>query len=228
MEITKKQILVFVAALIVGLPLSYYFGGRTFQKGYHVLEEKFAKNEKGYSLRVDSLKNEFKKYKVDSFSITKSVKRDIFISKRGELSDTLIDYLKISRENIKFKPFSNYSKAKGFLYIHKEEIIRYKVLENGIVSEEFVRHNNETRNYHLIGNLTSKNFEIDKLNLTKDGKTFDNSRGSLQITYISPKKESYKRTTGKDRISLDNLKLEVDDVLSKIKEHKILKGTWND
>ncbi len=188
----------------------------------------------GIALRIGltAKKGELDKYNTNTFSIVDSLKKDTIFAKKGELyTDTLIDYYQISKKDIKFETFHYSIRPIGFLSIHDEGISGYKLLENGVLSEEIIEKNNEDRNYYLTGNFLSGGFKLNKLCLMKYGTTSNFLEDSFNIN-ISPQKntgyEIYTRDTDLGNKILDNEQAEVKRYLDKIKEYKKIKGLWKD
>ena len=192
-RLTKKQILIFGSMIPLG-----FFVGMAFRGGLNKIE------------------NNLEKYNIEKFSITDTLKTDTIIRKMGEIySDTLVDYYKLSKKEIRFKD--------GFLFVKNKEISKYKLLKNGISSEEIIGKNNETKNYKLLGNFLGKGFKLNKLELIKYGTTSNLLDDTFNINNSHQKDtnyEIYTRATDLGNKILDNEQAEVEKYLNKIAEYK--------
>ena len=205
-NLTKKQILV-LGSLV---PLGIVFG---------------------MALRIGLTKTggELEKYNTNTFLMQDSLKKDTIFAKRGELyTDTLIDYYRISKKDIKFKTSHHTLRATGSLSIHENGISGYKLLENGVLSKEIIEKNNENRKYSLVKEIIGKDFQIDKLELIKYGTTsnfLDDSfsLNKINIDNTSQKNTSYEiytRDTYLGNKILDNEQEKVKRYLNEIIEYK--------
>ena len=176
---------------------------------------------------------ELDKYKINTFSIVDSLKKDTIFVKRGELyTDTLIDYYQISKKDIKFETFHYDIRPAGFLSIHDKGILRYKLLENGILSEEIIKKNNENKMYSLVENIIGKDFKLDKFELIRYWTTNNFLNNFFNTNSVYPKDTAsniiYTRETEEGKSMLDYEKENIKKVLGKIKTRKKANGTWKD
>ena len=212
MNLTKKQIL---SVLLAG-PIGFCFG-------------------MALRMGLGSIERELEKYNVDSFSKTDTLKIDTTFAKRGEIyTDTLVNYSMISKKEIYFKSSRDGFCSKGSLFVKNKEISRYKLLKNGLASEEVFWQNNETKTYHLNGDFIGKGFKLDGLELRVNGfkSAFGQEDSILNLPASNSQNKNYKtiytRDTKEGKILLNNLKPEVNEYLNKIKEYKKLNGSWKD
>ncbi len=166
--------------------------------------------------------SDFEKYNVKSFSVIDSLKMDTSLVRRGELSiDTLVDYYKLSKKEISFNSVNDIN-SKGFLFIRNKEFSKYKLLKNGIPSEEIFWKNSETRLYYLVGNFFGKDFKLNSLELMKYGIT-SNLDDSFKINDSKIKgvySEKYSADTDLGKMVLDSEQENVGEYLNKILEYK--------
>ena len=215
MEINKKKLLILGSMLPLGFVV-----GMAFQMAFQ--------------RDLNTKRGELEKYHVDSFSTLDSLKKDTLIVKNGELyTDTLINYFSKSKKDIEFRVFDFSGGVFGLLSVKNKGISIYKSLEEGVLSKEIIKKNNETRLYHIVEDLIGKNFKITKfeLHMSKPETTPNllDTPVNIGSNYINfPVNETYIRDTEKGNKVLDDEKKEVDRYLKKIKEHKISNGTWKD
>lgn len=201
MKITKKQILALGSALPLGFVL-------------------------GMALKIisTSIDTELEKYNVAPFSIIDSLKIDTIFRKRGELyTDTLIDYYGLSEKEISLKTSHVYLKPEGFLSVKNKEIFRYKLLKNGVLSEEILGKNNEIKDYSIIGDFIGGGFKLNKLRLMRYGTTsnFLDDTFNINNSYQKDTNQGiYTRNTDLGKKVLENEQAEVKKYLNKIAEYK--------
>ena len=194
-KLTKKQILMLGCVIPLGI-----FVGIVLRMGFN------------------RINNGLEKYNIPHFSLIDTLNIDTILRKKGEIyADTLIDYHKLSKKEIKFR--------NDFLFVKNKEISSYKLLRNGIPSEEIFGQNNETKNYSLTGNFFGKDFKLNKLELIKYGKTSSFLGDSFEINFppIQNKKDSYEVYTRENDLGnkiLDNEQENVRGYLNKILEYK--------
>jgi len=196
-KLTKKQILILGSMIPLGI-----FVGMALRMGFN------------------KINRGLEKYNIPQFSLIDTLNMDTILRRKGEIyADTLIDYHKLSKKEIKFK--------EGFLFVKNKEISSYKLLKNGIPSEEIFGQNNETKNYFITKDFWSKGFKLNKLELIKYGKTsnFLNNEDSFEINFppIQNKKDSYEVYTRENDLGnkiLDNEQENVRGYLNKILEYK--------
>lgn len=193
-NLTKKQILVIGGVIPLGFLI-----GMTLNAGFNKIS--------GRNL---------KKYNLESFSIIDTLKMDTIFRKNGELYlDTLIDYYKLSKKEIRFK--------NDFLSVKNKEFSKYKLLRNGILSKEIIGQNNENKKYNFTKNFFGNGFELNKLELMRYGADSNFLDNSLNIRSINKKDtnyEIYTRETDLGKKVLDNEQAEVKNYLDKILEYK--------
>ena len=201
-KLTKKQILIFGGVIPLGFLI-----GMTLNAGFTKIA--------GGGLE---------KYNIEKLSISDVLKADTILRKQGEIHiDTLIDYYKLSKKEIKFKSFDKNLKPEGCLYVKNKESSKYKLLRNGIPSKEIIGKNNETKKYYITKNFFDGGFELDKLELMKygaDSNFLDNSFNINSAHQKDTKYEVYTRSTNLGKIVLENEQAEVKKYLNKIVEYK--------
>ncbi|MEK6844772.1 MAG: hypothetical protein AABX44_00795 [Nanoarchaeota archaeon] len=200
-NLSKKQLLI----LLGTMPLGFILGGAV-----HAL--------------FDKTKANFNKYNTETFSIIDSLSMDTIFRKRGEFyADTLVDYHKLLKKDIKFKTFENLE-SEGYLFIRDKEIFSYKSLENNLLSNEIFGQKNETKTYLITGDFFGEDFELNKLELTKYKINSDLLDDSFNLNTSSHQKnvisEVYTRETDLGNKVLDNEQANVREYLNKILEHK--------
>lgn len=191
-KLTKKQILVLGGSIPLGFLI-----GMTLNAGFN------------------KIGNNLGKYNIEKFSIIDTLKIDAILRKNGELyTDTLIDYYKLSKKEIKFK--------EGLLFVKNKEFFKYKFLKNGVPSREIFGKNNETKNYHILENFFGKDFTLNKLERIRYGTDSNFLNNSLNINPIYKKDayEVYTRETDLGNKVLDTEEAEIKRYLEKILEYK--------
>lgn len=193
-NLTKKQILI-IGGLI---PLGFLIG--------MALRAGFTKIAGG----------NLKRYNIESFSIIDTLKMDTIVRKKGELyADTLIDYYKLSKKEIRFK--------NDFLSVKTKEFSKYKLLRNGIPSGEISGKNSENKKYGITKNFFGKGFELNKLELMRYGADSNFLDDSFNVNADKKKDTSYEiytRETDLGRKVFDYEQAEVKNYLDKIAEYK--------
>ncbi len=158
----------------------------------------------------------FEKYNIEKFSIADTLRADIIIRKKGEIyTDTLIDYYKLSKKEIKFK--------ESVLFVKNKEFSKYKLLKSGIPSEEIFGENKEKKTYHLIGDFFGRDFKLNKLEIINYGTDSNFLKDSFNIKSSEKKainSEIYTRETDLGNKILDNEQINVKTYLNKITEYK--------
>ncbi len=193
-KLTKKQILILGGLIPMGFLI-----GIALRTGFNKISGR-----------------NFEKYNIEKFSIIDTLRADIIIRKKGEIyTDTLIDYYKLSKKEIKFK--------ESVLFVKNKEFSKYKLLKSGIPSEEIFGKNSETKNYSLTQNLFSGGFKLNKLELIKYGKDSNFLDDSLNVNADNKQDTSYgiyTRETDLGKKVLDSEQAEVKAYLNKIAEYK--------
>ena len=200
-DLTKKQLL----ALLGAIPAGWILGTVAY-------------------ILSDKTKLNLTKYNTETFSIIDSLSMDTIFRKRGELyTDTLVDYRKLLKKDIKFKTFKGLD-SEGYLSIRDKEIFSYKYVENNVSSNEIYGQKNETKNYLLVGDFFGRDFELNKLEFTKYKINSDLSDDSFNLNASSHQKnviyEIYTRETDLGNKILDDEQTNVRNYLNKILEHK--------
>ena len=90
--------------------------------------------------------------------------------------------------------------AKISLFVKNKEISRYKLLKNGLASEEVFWQNNETKTYHLNGDFIGKGFKLDGLELRVNGfkSAFGQEDSILNLPASNSQNKNYKTIYTRD------------------------------
>ena len=202
-NLTKKKIL----GLVGAIPLGFFIGTAV-------------------NICLTKLGPDFEKYNIKSFSVIDSLKIDTSFVRKGEFSiDTLVDYYKLSKKEISFNSINDFN-SKGFLFVRNKEFSKYKLLKNGISSEEIFWKNNETKTYSLVWDFFDKDFKLNSLELMKYGITSNLLDYSFEINNSKINRlysEKYIRGTDLGNKVLENEQAEVKRYLNEIAEYKLIK-----
>ena len=196
---TKKEILGFSAMAPIAMSLGIFIG-----------------------MCITGEFRQFKKYNEKTLSEIDSLSIDTIIKRKGEIyADTLIDYYRLSKKEIKFKTSGDLD-LEGSLFVKNKEFSKYKLLKNGIHSEEIFSHGNEVKVYFISENFFGRGFKINKLELTKSG-TSAFLKDSFEVNLSNREDTFYKiytRETDLGKKALDNERVNVTGYLNKIEKYK--------